>query len=344
MNSNISFRSLLLGSTQDFAERSALGALVTSKTLAHLIVALSNYKEEGKDLNPEIYLTNNLRKILKFLPGGTCVVVGSAPKAEADKVTALALKQCAPLANSGWAIFVDEGEVSVSYGVFRGAMNPLAIPLEQAILQDGSDEAHVVRIHQSAPSCVDLANHLGDRHTVFLSQRPESEPSPRHFVDDLVDAICGKVRENERDTTKTVMRKAMISGLESSHGALVAVTCGRSIPSFLSDGLTFSSPLDYCQMVRDAKVGAEEGGLSLLAHTTLMQGVFGCDGIIVFNQEARLLGYNCFVRSGVKAKTSTSGGARRRAYAALQQKVVQNKLHATYMRSQDGWSEFKIRN
>jgi hypothetical protein len=62
------------------------------------------------------------------------------------------------------------------------------------------------------------------------------------------------------------------------------------------------------------------------------------DGIILFDNKARLLGFNYFVRS--KTASKESGGARRRAFATLV-KNIDNGLCGAFIQSQDGWSDFR---
>lgn len=64
------------------------------------------------------------------------------------------------------------------------------------------------------------------------------------------------------------------------------------------------------------------------------------DGIMLFDNNARLLGYNCFINISAKASEAV-GGARRRAYAALKEAVGKKGITAAFMQSQDGWTEFK---
>ena len=334
---NISFRNHLFGSVEDFVAATGMQPLVTSRTVAHLVVALSHYTEEGKSLSPEIYITTDIEALMKFLPGSSSLPIGECPLSE--EAPNVALKHCAPLAVDGWCIYVSSNGNTVSYGIFRDVLSPLSIPLDEAILNSGSGHSKVLRVHQSAPSCVDISNHIGDRHTVFLSQRPETEPSPRQFVDDLAEAICSELSEGLRESTQTVIRRAINTGLEASHGALVAVARSTTSPTFLSDGLVFAAPLNVGALVKKATVGTEEDRLKLLSYTSVIRGIFGCDGIVVFNRKATLLGYNCFIKPSKDAPAPTTGGARKRAYAALKGRIGRG-LYATFIRSHDGWSEF----
>lgn len=333
---NISFRSHLLGRVEDFVTETEMQPLVTERTIAYMVTALANYTEEGKQLSPELYLTSDVSELLKFLPGSSHLEIGRC--AISEEVPNIAVKHCAPLANHGWCIYVDLKDGVAHYGVFRDALSPLAIPIGKALLSKGSGDVKIVRIHQSAPACVELANHKGDSHIVFLSHKRESDPNPKEGISSLAEAICCQVRAKLRETTRTVIERAISAGLQESHGALVAVARATTRPKFFKDGRFFLTPISFESLVEQAMAGGEEDRLRLLSHASVLEGMFGCDGIVIFNRRATVLGYNCFVPATVKGG-APMGGARKRAYAVLKEKVG-NGLFAAFIRSHDGAAEF----
>jgi len=62
------------------------------------------------------------------------------------------------------------------------------------------------------------------------------------------------------------------------------------------------------------------------------------DGIVLFDNRSRLLGYNCFVK--VNRNENIIGGARKRAFGTLSTKLGRG-LCAVFMQSQDGWSDYR---
>lgn len=71
---------------------------------------------------------------------------------------------------------------------------------------------------------------------------------------------------------------------------------------------------------------------------SLLKGMFNSDGIVLFDNKGKLLAYNCFVK--VTAKAGMVGGARKRAFTTLSQRIG-NGLSAAFIQSQDGWTEYK---
>jgi len=125
MAENITFRNHLLGSVTDFVESCDMRPLVDSRLLVEFIVSLSKHREEGKKLYPEIYLCQDINKILQRLPDSDFVKIGNCQCSES--AVQEILKTCAPLAMGGWCVFVENSENELIYGLFRGSMNVLSI-------------------------------------------------------------------------------------------------------------------------------------------------------------------------------------------------------------------------
>ena len=77
----------------------------------------------------------------------------------------------------------------------------------------------------------------------------------------------------------------------------------------------------------------------LQAAAELVTGFIASDGITIFNSAGHILGYRAFIHSNTDV-VSNSGGARTRAFNAMQE-LVGNDLVAAFFRSQDGRTEFR---
>jgi hypothetical protein len=78
----------------------------------------------------------------------------------------------------------------------------------------------------------------------------------------------------------------------------------------------------------------------LQALESVVIGMFCCDGIVLFDTKANVVAYNAFIR--LKA-SNVVGGARRRAYQALKDRIGKGVVAAFYQ-SQDGASELQTTN
>src|SRR5690349_12141748 len=114
MPENITFRTQLLGGVTEFCNDCGLALLQNSLNLVELIVSLARYKEEGVRLNPQVYLSNDIRAMTAMLPGGERVKIG-ATTANLGGLKE-AIKKTAPLATDGWSIYI-QGDADLEYGV-----------------------------------------------------------------------------------------------------------------------------------------------------------------------------------------------------------------------------------
>ena len=337
MIGNISFRTQLIGSITDFAESCSMGLLLRPSILAELIGALSKYREEGIKLSPEVYLCNDIAQLLKLIPDSSLITIGRGNISEED--IREILKKCAPLARDEWCIYIEGKNNNMEYGLFRGPMNPLAVPIETTLLEPGNSEVKVVKVHQIADDCVEIKNYRGDFHNIFFSHKKDSIPSPLKYLDDLVRSICENITITVKDSAMTFLNRVIRESLLASLGSLVVVCQKEKVPKYLTDGVILSQPIDFLRQIEDAlKVPSQ---LSILkSETSLIKGMFSCDGIVVFNKDAKLLAYNCFISLSPKKVKPAEGGARRRAFDSLCNRLGQG-IYAAFIQSQDGQTDFR---
>lgn len=334
MTNNITFRNGLLGGVTDFCTETAL-PLASTEIIVELIVLLATYQEEGVELKPKVYLFENINNVIKMLPDGEKLKIGfsTTELAGLKKV----LKKCSPLAKDGWAIYISGDGDSFEFGLFSGSNSPISVAIDEIIL-DGDDTTKAIRLYQLAASCVELKSNSSDPMNVFLNHRKENSEPPLKYFDCLIDSISSDVPEKYFDSTKSFLSRTLFEALEESHGCIVAVSSKATPPAFLAkDGTTFEEPIDFFDLIK--RLIKEEIKDSVLSNKgTLLKGMFNSDGIILFDKKGRLLGYNYFVN--LPAEKGLVGGARKRAFSSLKTKVG-NGLVATFMQSQDGWTDFE---
>ena len=335
MPENITFRTQLIEAVTKFCQESRLAFLTNTSHLVELIILLSRCQEEGVSLYPKVYLTNDKHTLNSMLPDGESLKIGSG---EAN-VYGLqsAIKKCAPLAINGWLIYIEESVNMLEYGVFKGSGNPISVLVDE-VLMTKNEEFSVVKAFQVAGDCVEIRANSGGFHYIFLNHRKEDSPPPLQFLDKLVDAITEKTREEDKEPTISFLNRLFYGALREAHGSIVAVTNMETPPKFLSsDGVILEEPVDFSKLVCEFKkkyVG--QSHLDSKGH--LLKGMLNSDGIILFDNKARLLGYNCFVK--VSNKGNLIGGARKRAFFSVGEKIGHG-ISAVFMQSQDGWTDFK---
>lgn len=333
MARNITFRTHLIGSVTEFCQKSKIGILSNALNLVDLIVRLARYQEEGARLFPSVYITDSIEKIIEMLPNAERLKIGNAAKdSEGLKQ---ALKKCAPMANGGWLVYVHEGNEQLEFGIFKGDSNPTALMVDDVIMTP-SDDMSIVKVFQIADDCVEVMANNDELHYVYLNHRREEDPPPLQHFENLVNQITSEVSEN-KESVASLLRRVLNESLIKSHGCIIAVTNMGRAPKVLSkDGVILDQPIDFEELIRDFKRGIIPQSL-VDSKSEVLSGMLNSDGIVLFDDQARLLGYNIFI--SVNQSNSIIGGARRRAFETLK-KIKERGLVAVFMQSHDGWSEF----
>lgn len=335
MAQNITFRTQLVGGITEFCQAAKLPLLTNTLNFVELVVLLARYQEEGVNLCPKVYVTNNIHSMSAMLPGGEFLKIGTCAS-DFNGIRKI-LKRCAPLAISEWAIYIEDKVQNLEYGLFRGAANPISVLVDD-VLMSPDEEMAIVKAYQVAADCVEIRSNNKGLHYIFLNHRKEDSPPPLMYLGKLVEAVTNEVQESNQDSIKSFLHRLLFDALRESHGCIIAVTNMSRMPKFLSaDGVTLENPIDFSCLVRQLKEKSIETSY-LSSKGDLLKGMLNSDGVIVFDTKGRLLGYNCFVNtSSVK---DLVGGARKRAFDSLGSKLGTG-LRAIFMQSQDGWTEYK---
>jgi len=126
-DSFLSLRKSLRGAVDDLLDAEAMACLKTQDGLVSIVEALARYREEGRELFPELYVIDDLPAVLRALPGSQHVPIGNGPRDAATM--AKALKQCAPLAQDGWVVYIHREPDRFSFGLMRSGIHALSVPI-----------------------------------------------------------------------------------------------------------------------------------------------------------------------------------------------------------------------
>ena len=331
------FRTQLLESMNDISMECDL-TLATPDVLVDLIVRLSRCREEGIELIPQVYLTENIEQLVKMLPDGERISISTSTP-DISGVSEM-LKVCAPLATDEWRVFCQRSEEDMVFGLFRGSGNPISIGVDEMLLTE-QDQTMVIKVHQIADQCVQVQSSISHNHYIFFNHRRQDSPPPLQHIDDLLAHIVKSVDEVDKESVSSLLTNTLIRVLLRSHGCILAVTNMEKPPKVLSqDAIILGEPLDFPPIVRELKKKKNDGSLlqRIERKRDLLKGMIECDGITLFDQNGRLLGYRCFI--SLAASSDVVGGARRRAFEMLS-KHLGRGLSAIYIQSQDGWSDYR---
>jgi len=340
---NISFRSQLTGELSDFLQDENFACSETTAVLVALVAALSHYKEEGIVLSPEIYICNDITKVTSLLQGVEFIKIGHGK--HNAKIAIKILKECAPLAQNGWSIFIEQLSEEFVYGVFTASNLPLALTPDEVLVGEDDESFPVVIISKLADNCVEVSGARGNRRCIHFSAVREDSPSPKDAIDKLAKSITLHVNNKYRSNTYRFVYKTLSNIFQQPHGALVVVLkrrC-RKLPQSISDAVSLAKPILLVNRVSDfLTLKDNEAMIKLQATTSILAGMIHSDGIVVFRSDGAILGYRAFLNNSSHKSIAheNSGGARRRTYEALKKLVDKQNIMGVFFRSQDGYAEY----
>lgn len=340
---SISFRDPLHTSVTDTLRHAGLKCAATYEMTVELVSQLANYQEEGRPIAPKVFICNSADQLVQRLGGGELVRIGSG---EIDDNTARrALKECAPLAEDGWFIFVERRDEKAMYGVLSAGVDFTSVdPIEIALSDDHGFP--VVLIQQISKRCVEIRDNRGrSRWAHFTGQEQLPERSEDH-VSTLATVISRPCEVEFRDSLETLMRRGLRHVIGRAHGALIVITpAGKAFPELLKDAVVLAPPLDLGERLKRHILQKQtaETLSSLQAGINLLAGMVTSDGIVVIEEGGKVLGYRGFIQAAAVQGEHQVGGARTRAFSAMEA-AVGTHFKAAFFCSQDGNTRMVVEN
>jgi hypothetical protein len=342
-----SFRAILKGTISDFLDAEGMRCPATEDGLLEIVVSLSHYTEEGRRLHPKLIVCDDLDTLLPIIQCTDHIEMGIGPRA-ADTMLQ-ALKRCAPLSDRYWVVYVLREQNNFRYGIFRAPTNPTALDVRDTLdtLSQEQNDTKAFLIYQLADKAVEMIGIKSGCQRIYLSATKDDQPAPRDEIGELIKTVSLNAPEKFKEPMDSFLRTTLVDALKRSHGTLIVVVPENKVPDeLLQDGVFLPTSIQISIIVENHQTKPTDGTLStLLSYKNLIEGMIGSDGILVFNDKAEIMGYNCFVKSGEKPDAKPReliGGARRRAFEQLCQMVNNKVLSACYMQSSDGEAICKI--
>ena len=222
----------------------------TKGVLTSLIGLVANYREEGQQLFPEVFLFEHLEEILKSLPNSERVIIGLGP--QTPSTLGLAIKRCAPLAQFGWSIYVCLREkISFEYGLLRSGLTALSISAPEQLIDEGDEGLPAIMIRQISSHTIEVAGPNRSRLRVLFGAAERGGQDPfvetRKFCDSIVRHIPPGLTEQVGRFYWRIFDRVLKSG----HGCLAVVLKSkkRTLPKRLRDGVLIEPSLDVAGRV-----------------------------------------------------------------------------------------------
>jgi hypothetical protein len=338
----MSLRSVILGEAFSFLEKEGMGCLITQDGIASLVGQLVNYREEGKDLFPQVYILDDIELVLKSLPMSQHCFIGQGNKTKETMLRAL--KKCAPLTEADWSIYIQRNENNFRYGVFRAGISLLSVSLEDFLIENGSAELRVVLLHQVSDKLIEIRSFQNEPLMISFGGREESNKSPIENQIEFIKSIVKNVEPQIKEQTSSFFKKVFNEILKVGHGTLACVISSnkKNMPKRLEDGIILEERINIPDIIKELLDKEDlQANSKLNGFFTIIIGMMESDGITVFTDKGEIAAYNVFVKHpGAIAKTNTSGGARSRTFLTLSN-LIGKGIESAYIQSQDGKIEIK---
>lgn len=311
---------------------------VIRKGLRDIIEMISDYHEEGTPLFPDVIVADSVDFFKTFNNNRLKVAKNEMDRGEFS----LAIKMCAPLAVDGWGIYfiISGQDNSIEYGVLTTELQVLSLDLYEQTMGAEIPELNCLFIRNVGNKVVEVRD---VRHQFLVALNLSDEYTPMdETIKQLVDIIMSDKDDRERET-KNYLAKAMQQTMNEGHGNLIAViqedeVVIQSTLDNLHGGICLDSPIDLSYLISDYRnIHSEEQSLRLRSYTNLMKSMLNFDGITLFSDHGKVLGYHFIVNNNLVTDEHVQGGARTRAYLAL---CNLDCIKACFMKSQDGKVKF----
>ena len=345
MSNKVSFRDTVSSQMGDFLlgvgfRISGDATQILKNELVEVANLLSDYYEEGTHLFPEIILVDDFAQFLKEYP---CICNEFYFGELKEKTLQRAIKMCAPLANSGWVIFIEVRGRNVCWGVVNVELTAVTTPLYNQIIEDDLDNYHLVYIRNVGMKTVEFTSR-GNKNNYLVSL------SLKNIEDILKDDVAGfcdiiiKGVEGDCTEPKEMIEKAINTAIQRGHGNLIVVIEDKGdetvIPDVLKNGVRIA-PIDFIELYDS--YSKNKG--NVLIHSNLEKNIdliismMNHDGIMVFTTKGRAIGFHYIVENNIKTTEENDGGSRHKAFNKL---CTTPQIIAVLMRTQEGVTKTKI--
>lgn len=335
------FRHLLTGVIDAFLQKQGVTSPGTAMLVAELAVILSRYREEGTALYPAVFVCERIETLTRHVDASDALLLGIG-SVSVDTLRG-AVKVCAPLAQSGWSIFLDRQGDALRFGVFRSDDFVLCETPLEILRHSDAPELQAVGVFRVSDDVIELRGGVGPSHYIYLSGARTDAPPPGVVSAELLSSLTRDSDPEVHDGLRTFYRRVLLDILFAVQGTLIAVVPpGVSPRGFFSDGIFLPDPVNVggvIQAYQSHRGGRARAALDGLR--ALLRGMTASDGITVLRSDGAIIGFNVFLAHASAATTrheGIPGGARRRAFDALVG-LLDRGLVAAFYRSQDGYAE-----
>lgn len=312
-----------------------------------LIDSFSSYHEEGVELYPEvvIFLNKTDESIFKYISGEKTVLIHKDKDLNVRNFKKT-IKSLAPLNQDGWISFfaVHEDYKSFSSGTITAEENEISLPIQSQLLSFGKDfSIPFVIISCLGGKNVLLRGSNGNDLLISFTLKYETKILEFNLMN-LIKVLYSKKNKDETQMFHLYTSSLLQKSFRKGHGNLIGIIDDnqealQKVKQVLH-GIYLLEPIDFFEKVSNTyNLKNLECNYDLKQYTSLLSNILNFDGITLFTNNFKLIGYNLFIDSDVE-EVEDGGGARTRAYLAM---IKSNCFEACFFKSQDGNEKIHIK-
>lgn len=286
----------------------------------NIVNLISDYQEEGKILFPEVFITTDLN-VLDTFPHNK-IKIGETVSSE-DGYKKI-LKECAPLCNSEWIIYIEAKGGNLTYGIIYTELIETSPSLyEQTVGKMKMPEEYysVAYIRNIGKKTVEIRG-LKTGLIVSLSLNDSTALA----VDEtswLAEEITSKLDEDIQLIARQYYSKIIGEAFKEGHGNLLGVieeedSSITNLKSELNDGIYLDSPINIIDFLRAFESDkTASNSVALRQYANIIKSMCNNDGMTIFTNTGKLLAYKVIVNKNYlteEIRKDINGGSRTRAF------------------------------
>ncbi|REG88067.1 hypothetical protein [Winogradskyella sediminis] len=308
--------------------------------ILHIVNLISDYKEEGQVLFPEVIVTNDL-EIFKTISNKEIVIRETELSVNEFKNV---IKLCAPLALGSWVIFIEVKNGRMKYGLVDAELIETSPSIyEQTVgsLRVESDTMTIAYIRNIGSKTVEIT---GLKKCLNVSlELNDKKQSANNEIFEIANEITSKCSDEFKIQITTFIDKTINQAIKQGHGNLIGVIDNSDdsiskLKDKLKDGVYLDNPIDIADYVTyTEKEKTNESSVTLKAYSGVMISMLNHDGITLISDNGKIIGYHMFIESIPNEDGEQPiGGARTRAFESM---INSGLFKACFYKSQDGNSK-----
>ena len=291
------------------------------------------YEEESKKLRFSLLIIKELSKNKKKLSN---YLFKDLIKISKQETIFKYLKSIAPFSQNGWDIFISIEKNEFIFGIYKnfGGINSLTF---KDILKED-----YIEIFMRDFGLIEFENSNSNFFLHLSIYKKDISNNQHRNILNLVDIITSGIEQSTNlESFKKNLSNLLFFAFKESHGNIIVVhNCKKEISDFFKEGIFFDEPIDlYNEYIKYINTCSSDETIIQRYYSLsgILKLVLDIDGIVVIDNQAKLLGYNIFVKSD---NSFIGGGARKRAYESIVNATFDGVV-GVYFQSHDGYNEFR---